>query len=282
MANDSTTARPTPPSTSGASPQQLPSTWDTVAPTYAESVAQWGAYAEEALRLVSLGPKDRVLDIATGPGTLAVRASARAAHVTASDFSPGMIEELKREVAKQRLANVEALVADAQALPVPDASFDAAFCMFGFFFFPDRARAFAEMHRALRPGGRALIATWAPIAQRPLMQIGFEAMAEALPQVPLPAKGDLQSEEDCVREMSAAGFRDVATSLFTQSVRIDSAAHYLELVVKATAPCALMRKKLGEEAFEATMQRVLPHLEKRIPPGGRTLTAQAIFTTAVR
>ena len=270
------------PDVSAPSPQQIPTTWDAVAAPYAQEIAQWTQYAEEALRLLPIASGDRVLDVASGPGTLAFLAAPLAAHVTAVDFSPGMIDELRCCVAREGVANLESAVMDAQTLTLPDASFDAAYCLFAYFFFPDRARAFHEMHRVLRPGGHALVATWSPIERRPLMRVGFEAFEEALPQFPRPGKGDLQSTEDCVREMTAAGFRDVTAHLVTASVHIASAEEYLDRIVRATAPCALLRKKIGEDAFQAAMGRLLEALRRRIPASGADLSAEAILTIGTR
>jgi ubiquinone/menaquinone biosynthesis C-methylase UbiE len=263
------------------SPQQLPDTWDAVAPTYAEDVAQWSDYASEALRMVPVASTDRVLDVACGPGTLAFLAASRAARVDAVDFSPGMIEQLRSRASREGVKNIEGAVMDAQKLELPDATFDAAFNLFSFFFFQDRARAFRELHRVLKPGGRALVATWAPIERRPVMQIGFEAMAEALPQLPRPAKGDLQDPEECVREMTDGGFRDVTARTFTASVHIDSAEHYVDMIVRSGAPFVVMRKKMGEEGWKAVRGKLLEAVRKRLP-GAADLSAEAILTTATR
>jgi ubiquinone/menaquinone biosynthesis C-methylase UbiE len=263
-------------------PQQLPETWDTVAPTYAQDIAQWADYAKEALRLVPVGRNDRVLDVATGPGTLAFVAANQANRVDAVDFSPGMIEQLRQRATREGVQNVEGAVMDAQALQFPDATFDVAFCLFGYFFFPDRAHAFREMHRVLRPSGRALIATWSPIDKRPAMKLAFEAVAEALPQFPRPAKGDLQDPRECVQEMTDAGFRDVTAHLFTGSMHVNSPEHYLDIIIRSAAPFAAMRKKIGEEAFRAAMDRVLAALRQRIPSDGTDLSAEAILTIGIR
>jgi SAM-dependent methyltransferase len=262
--------------------QQNPTTWDAVAPTYAEDAAQWHAYAKEALRLVPVGPLDRVLDVATGPGTLALLAAPDASHVHAVDFSPGMIAELQASTARAGLSNLEARVMDAQNLEFPDASFDAAYCLFGFFFFPDRARAFQELLRVLKPNGRLLIATWTPIERRPFMKLGFDAVAEAMPHLPRPGKGDLQDPAECVREMTDAGFRDVETSLFDYAVTLESPERYLEVLTRSAAPFAVMKKSLDAASWEAAMARVLEVLKQKFPPGGTALSAEAIFTRGVR
>ena len=72
----------------------------------------------------------------------------------ATDFSPGMVAC----VAAAGLPNVETRVMDGQALDLPDASFDAAFSIFGVIMFPDWRKGLAEMRRVTRPGGYGVVA----------------------------------------------------------------------------------------------------------------------------
>jgi ubiquinone/menaquinone biosynthesis C-methylase UbiE len=258
---------------------QLPETWDTVASGYADDARKHSEhYAREALRLVPVRAGARVLDVATGPGTLAFLAAPFAARVVAIDFSRGMIDELVARARSASVANIEGNVMDVRELAFDDESFDNAYCMFGFMFFPDRARVFQELRRVLRPGGSLLIGTWAPIARRPLMKLGFDALAEALPQAPAPQKGDLQSPEECVREMSAGGFVDVESTPFTASWRVESAEQYLGFMERSGAPFAMFRKKLGPEAWAEVHQKLLEALRARLPHGGAELAAEALLT----
>jgi SAM-dependent methyltransferase len=263
-------------------PNQMPEAWSAAAPGYVQFLVPWQAYAEEALRLLPLGASDMALDVASGPGTLALLAARRARRVMAVDFAPGMIEALKTRALEAKLENVEAAVMDAQALTLGDASFDAAYCLFAFMFFPDRAKAFREMHRVLVPGGRALVATWGPIERRPMMQVGFGALREALPQLPLPGKGDLQSVAECEAEMRAAGFHDVKAHVFTASTPVLSPEHYLETITRSGAPMMMYRKKLGEEGWSAAMAAMLEAVRKRIPATGTALEAEALLTIGTR
>jgi ubiquinone/menaquinone biosynthesis C-methylase UbiE len=261
---------------------QAPEAWDAVAPTYAEDMFQWKTYGVDALRLVPIKATDRVLDVACGPGTLTFLAAAAAARVDAVDFSPGMIEQLRARASRDGVKNIEAAVMDAQALGFPDEQFDAAFNLFSFFFYSDRPRAFTELLRVLRPGGRALVGTWTPLERRPIMKLGFDAIAEAVPQFPRPSKGDLQDPDECVREMSAAGFRDVVAHICTVSLRVESADKYVDLIVRSGAPFAIMKKKMGEEAFAAVRSKIVDAVRKRLPEGGADLSAEAILTVGTR
>jgi SAM-dependent methyltransferase len=69
-------------------------------------------------------------------------------------------------------------------LPFPDASFDAIVCQFGVMFFPDRAKAFAEARRVLKPGGSYLFNAWDHIADNDFPDTITTALASAFPADP--------------------------------------------------------------------------------------------------
>jgi ubiquinone/menaquinone biosynthesis C-methylase UbiE len=261
----------------------VPDVWDAIANSYAMDVMPYFAlYAEEALRIAEPGSSAHILDVACGPGTLAFLAAPRVARVTGIDFSPRMIEEVRARVEREGVRNLDAEVMDAQALRFADSTFDVAFCLFAFMFFPDRGRAFRQMFRVLRDRSKAIVVTWAPIDRRPFIKIGFEAMAEAVPQMPPLPRGELQDPEACIEEMTAVGFRDVTTHRFTASVRVDSAEHYLRIMERSGAGFAAMRKKMGEDNWPRVYGRLLEAVRRRIPEGGTELSAEAIFSVGVR
>lgn len=114
----------------------------------------WRRYAVRQLEL----PEDgAVLDIATGTADLAVATirHAGAARVTATDVSEEMMEVGRAKVARLGLAGrVEFSFADAEHLPFADGAFDGVTVAFGVRNFADRPRAFEEIARVLKPGGR--------------------------------------------------------------------------------------------------------------------------------
>ncbi len=117
----------------------------------------WRRRTVEALEL---RPGDRVLDLATGTGDLALRIARRnpELRVVGVDPSEGMLEIGRQKVARAGLEErVELIAGDAQALPLPDDSVDGACIAFGIRNVPDRARGLAEMARVVRPGRRICV-----------------------------------------------------------------------------------------------------------------------------
>lgn len=102
-------------------------------------------------------PTDTLLDIATGGGHVARVLGAHVGKVIASDLTPEMLDHAIPYLRKQGLTNVERLVADAQDLPLDDASVDIVTCRIAPHHFPDPAAFVAEVARVLRPGGRFLL-----------------------------------------------------------------------------------------------------------------------------
>jgi len=105
----------------------------------------------------ALAPDMEVLEVATGTGLIARHIAAGVRHVTATDFSPGMIDAARK---KQVLANVSFSIEDATALSFPDQSFDAAIISNALHIMPDPACALSEIRRVLRPGGLLIAPTF--------------------------------------------------------------------------------------------------------------------------
>jgi ubiquinone/menaquinone biosynthesis C-methylase UbiE len=118
------------------------------------------AFREKLLRLARLGPGESVLDVGCGTGTLAIAAKrvvGAAGKVYGIDASPEMIARAERKATK---AGVEVVFQNsmAQALPFPDAQFDAVLSTVMLHHLPRKVReqAAAEMRRVLKPGSRVL------------------------------------------------------------------------------------------------------------------------------
>jgi SAM-dependent methyltransferase len=142
------------------------------------------AYALDlASRVAALRP-DGVLEIACGTGVV-TRAMAAAlperVSIVATDLNPPMIDHA-RERSMHR--PVEWRPADALDLPFEAGSFDAVVCQFGVMFFPDKARAFAEARRVLRPGGTLLFNVWDRLEENEPSRTATAALATLFPEDP--------------------------------------------------------------------------------------------------
>jgi ubiquinone/menaquinone biosynthesis C-methylase UbiE len=111
--------------------------------------------------------------------------------LTGVEFSPAMLD-LARQVAQTIGRTVDLRLGDAQALDLPDASFDTVVCTLSLCGIPDERRAVAEMKRVLRPGGRLLLldhvaasAAWARGIQWLLERITIPLGEEHLLRRPL-------------------------------------------------------------------------------------------------
>jgi SAM-dependent methyltransferase len=103
----------------------------------------------------------RILDVAAGNGNASLAAARRFAEVTSTDYVPDLLRKGQARAEAEGL-NIAFEVADAEALPFADSSFDAVLSTFGVMFTPDHARAAQEMLRVIRKRGRIGLANWTP------------------------------------------------------------------------------------------------------------------------
>jgi len=249
------------------SPLAMPQPWDLVAGAYAaEVVPLFEPFSRDALRLADLPRSPRIVDVATGPGTLALLAAADGAAVSAIDFSTAMVAGLQQRVADRHLAGIDARVGDGQALPFGEGSYDAAFSMFGLLFFPDRAAGFRELLRVLRPRASAVVASWAPY-QGPMLAL-MESLSAVLPDLPFKNGGWPLSDPDMFAgEMAAAGFRDVKVHTITHRASIQTTAEFWATIQRSMAPVALLRHRMGEERWAAIGPRIFERLRGAVGDG---------------
>lgn len=260
----------------------LPGPWNEVAGGYDEEMfPRTPELVDRALQLLAPRPDEVALDLATGPGSLAVRLAPLVARVTAVDFAESMIARLRAHIEERGLGNVEARVMDGQALELADGSFDLVVSMFGWFLFADRARGLAEIRRVLRPGGRVLVTSWMPPDRNRLLGAALNAIRTVLPDLPRPA-GPLPTQipEVVAGELRAAGLQEVATEVVEVSSPMRSIDEFWRVHERAGAPVVLLRKKLGD-GWPRVSEAVLAHLRAEFGTGPVAMPAAAIYASAV-
>jgi SAM-dependent methyltransferase len=245
-----------------------PRTWNLVAPGYAAAIVPtFSRFAEDALELAHVAPGERVLDVATGPGTLALAAARAGARVSAIDFSPQMIAELRARQQAEALPEIDARVADATALPYEEGAFDAAFSMFALNLVADRSAAFREIHRVLRHGGRAVVGTPTALQKTAAFAAIRDAVNRTLPDLDLDLELPLAEPDELRAEMSAAGFADVEVSTVARSFAFPSVGSLWEIAGRAGAPIVLARESMGEERWSHASDEIVRGLEQRFGGG---------------
>ncbi|HJU46715.1 MAG TPA: methyltransferase domain-containing protein [Gaiellaceae bacterium] len=137
-------------------------------------------FGPELVRACQIVPGQRVLDVATGTGNVALRAAEAGAQVVASDLTPANLAAGRR-FAEARGFELEWVEADAEALPFPDGSFDVVTSSVGAMFAPDHQAVADELVRVCRPGGTIGMVNYTPDGG-----VGefFETFAPYLPPPP--------------------------------------------------------------------------------------------------
>jgi len=187
-----------------------------------------GPFGAAMLDAALLQPGDFVLDVGCGHGTTTIDAARRVAPDGACvgvDISPRLVESARHRAVEAGVDNIEFLPADAQRHAFPDATFGAVISRFGIMFFDDPDAAFANLGRAVRPGGRLAVVCPNDPLQSEWVTIAFGAAA---PHVGLPDVGPpgtpgpfaFADGDRLERTIRTGGFHDITLDAMTRPVRM--------------------------------------------------------------
>src|SRR5581483_2792541 len=199
---------------------------------------------ELARRTVS--PGANVLDVAAGDGNFAIAAARREASVTATDFSPRMVE-LGRARSEREGVSIAWEEADAESLAFPTAAFDVCASVFGAIFAPRPELVAAEMFRVVRPGGTVAMVNYAGgYFQRLAELIGRFSRTDA-PSLPSPL---LWGDEDEVRRRFAPYASSVEIERGTLRLAFASLDDWRVGFAGANPPLMAMKAMLPAGAYD--------------------------------
>ena len=190
----------------------LKDTFNAVADVYDHPVLRFfPASARQLADLLELRGDERVLDVATGTGHVALELAARLprGRATGVDFSPGMLAQARQKAAARGIANAEFLEMDMQDLRFDGPPFDAALCSFGIFFVEDMETALAHVAAKVRPGGRVAFSSFQLDYFRPLRQLLLDQLAARGIGLPSQPWERIATAAGCRALCAAAGLRDV-------------------------------------------------------------------------
>jgi SAM-dependent methyltransferase len=266
--------------------------WDRRAEAWERRADALGAFSDvygfAAMDALGVSAGERVLDVGCGPGTTTIELAGRVGsggEVVGVDISSKMVAAASRRAAG--VGNVRFNVADAQTDDL-GSGYDALYSRFGVMFFPDPPAAFANLGRALRPGGRLGFAVWGPLADNPWMFVPTLAAAPilnaelALPGPGQPGPFSLSDADQTAVLLAGAGFVDVAiTPVRGERVITEGSTDNDVRTLLEVGPLGEAYESADDPtkaaAVEAIVAALAPYREGdgwRLPGAGLTITAR--------
>ena len=229
------------------------------------------------LRALAAEPGERVLDLGCGAGATTAeiaRAVGPRGGVTGVDVSPDLLAVARRRPGCEAVTFVDG---DAARAALPEAAFDALFSRFGCMFFDEPVAAFANLRRALKPGGRAVLVAWCEAARNPGAAIpaavGTELLGPAEPAPPGAPGPFAWAEPEIFRAiLDGAGFTGTAWQEERIGMTVGEAgdAHPAERAAALLTQIGILARRLRGQP-EATraeaVSRLGPRLESYVQDG---------------
>ena len=254
--------------------------------------ARLAPVAEQLLARAAPRPGERAVDVGCGTGATTVELAAQVGSegsVLAIDISEPMLAFARRRSAGHGQGHVRFLRADAQTHPFEPATQDLLFSRFGVMFFSEPVAAFANLLRALRPGGRLAFVCWAPLADNPWfalpLAVGVRWLGPPEPQPPRAPAPLALAETAYVEEiLTAAGFAGLAIE--TATTLMPGAASAEDEAAFACEVGPLTRLLQTHEADAATRQAIAREVAERFRPyqsaAGVRIPATLHYVSATR
>jgi len=220
---------------------------------------------------------ERVLDVAAGNGNATLAAARRFASVTSTDYVPQLLEKGAAR-AKAEGLDIEFQVADAEALPFYDGTFDVVLSTFGVMFTPEHAKAASELKRMVRSGGRIALANWTPG--------GFIGQLFKLIGAYIPAPAGLKSpalwgDEAYVRELFGAQAAAMSAMPRFFNFRYRAAAHWIQVFRDFYGPTHKAFAALDRAGQDALEKDITALLDRCNTAGSASLVVPAEYLEVV-
>jgi len=207
---------------------------------------------------------ERVLDVAGGNGNATLAAAHRFAQVTSTDYVPALLERGSARASAEGL-DITFKVADAEALPFDDQSFDAVLSTFGVMFTPDHRKSSAEMLRVVRSHGRIGLANWTP--EGFIGQL-FKVIGKHVPPPAGLQSPALWGTEPHIVELFGRQAADIRCVRKMFNFRYKSAVHWIQIFRDFYGPTLKAFAAL-DASGQKTLEADITELLERLNVGGR-------------
>jgi len=238
--------------------------------------------ANDLIRLATLRPGERVLDVGCGTGIVARLASQQVGSngaVAGLDVNPGMLEVARLTTPADM--SIEWHKGSAENMPLPDEAFDVILCQLSLQFMADKLGALQEMRRVLVPGGRLILSvpgptekTFAVLAEAMERNIGFEAAGFVNHVFSLHDTTEIQ------QLISKAGFRKITIQANNKLLNLPPSKEFLWQYVYSTPLAGLMANVADEN--RAALEREVVQRWRDFEEDGSLMYQQRIVIASAR
>jgi SAM-dependent methyltransferase len=238
------------------------------------------------MRASAIRPTDHVLDVGCGAGqtTLDAARAAPAGLAVGVDLSDALLDVARARAARDGVTNATFLQADAQIHPFGDGRFDLVLSRTGAMFFGDPAAAFANLARALRPGGRLALLTWQAPERNEWIQEITAALAAGRqlppPGLDTPGPFSLADPERVRGLLTGAGFADVELTPVEGPMWFGADPADAEAFILSAN--AWMLDGLDDAGLERARRTLRDIVHAHAGPDGVTFASEAWLVTARR
>ena len=242
-----------------------------------------GPLAADLVEAAALRPGERVLDVACGTGVVTRRAAERVGAggaVAGLDVNAAMLA-VARSAAATASPPIRWYESSAEAMPLPDESFDVVLCQLGLQFIPDKGAALREMRRVLVPGGRLLASVPGPSAFFDVMDEAIARHVDAETAAFVRLVFSLYDPARLEALARDAGLRDVSVRTYAKTLRLPAPADFLWQYVQST-PLAATVAQVSDERRAALERDVVAGWQPFTADGGITYRQDVAVTTGRR